>query len=70
MALHEFRLKLPDNLDDDSRAAMDQCPLCGETTPWEEMGEPDRDGHRAIVKVVLGHAMAAPPAAAPPLVTV
>ena len=70
IALHEFRLKLPDSLDDDSKAAMNICPVCGTADSWDETSEPDRHGHREIVKIVLGHAMASPPAAAPPLVTV
>lgn len=62
IALHEFRLKLPENLDDDSRAAMNICPVCGTADSWNDTSEPDRDGHREIVKIVLGHALAAPPA--------
>lgn len=62
VGLHEFRLKLPDDLDAEARAAMNICPVCGTAETWNEMSEPDRDGHREIIKVVLGHALAAPPA--------
>lgn len=62
IALHEFRLELPPELDTtEERAAMDKCPLCGMSENWSVLGEPDRDGHRQIVKFVVGHALAAPP---------
>ena len=64
IALHTFRIQLPDNVDETTRAEMDKCPLCGTAEAWSDVSEPDREGHYAIVKFVLGHALAAPPAAA------
>lgn len=65
VALHEFRLQLPEDVTAEVRAEMDKCPLCGEAANWSTLDEGDRDGHRTIVKLILGHALAAPPAAAP-----
>jgi len=64
VALHMFRLQLPSDIDAETRAEMDRCPLCGEAAGWDQLSDPDRDGHREIVKYVLGHALAAPPASA------
>lgn len=69
IGLHEFRLKLPDDIDAETRAEMDKCPVCGETGAWNDMSEPDRDGHRALAKVVIAHALSAPPATGPMVVT-
>lgn len=65
VALHEFRLQLPDDVTDVVKAEMDKCPLCGEAANWSMLDDGDREGHRTIVKLILGNALAAPPAAAP-----
>ncbi len=64
VALHEFRLQLPEDVTAEVKAEMDKCPLCGLADNWSTLAEADRDGHRKIVQFVLGHALAAPPASA------
>lgn len=62
VAMHEFRPPELAQLPEAERSLYDVCVLCGETASWSLLSEPDRDGHREIVKLVLGHAMAGAPA--------
>lgn len=64
VALHEFRPPELAQLPEAERSQYDKCVLCGESVNWSGLDEPDRSGHRDIVKLVLGHALAAPPASA------
>jgi hypothetical protein len=66
VALHEFRVEVPPDvvLEPDDAEKIAQCMLCREKGNWSSLSDQDRDGHREIVKLVLGHALAGPPTSA------
>ncbi|HEV3059650.1 MAG TPA: hypothetical protein VGY48_15475 [Vicinamibacterales bacterium] len=60
IALHEFRIKFEGDisgLPEDVQAEMNKCFVCREPTPWDQLDEPDRSGHREIAKAVIAAAL-------------
>ena len=74
VAMHTFRVKPPENVSEEMRAAMAEelnafpCYICHLSEPWEQLDEVDKTGHRELVKVALGAALQA--MATSPLVSV
>jgi hypothetical protein len=59
MAMHAFRLPVPDDADEDMKAALSLCYICHLAEPWEKLDETDRHGHRVMAKVAMDAAVTA-----------
>ncbi len=65
VALHEARVQLPPDASDVDKVTFDVCAVCGQAENWSTLDDAGREFHRSIVKLVVGCALAAPPATSP-----